>query len=258
MSWEDAGVAWSMRAVDWAYLMEPLFGPVGDALAASLELDAEADLLDVGCGAGRALQRYAASGASVAGVDAAAGLLDIARTRMPGCDLRQASMTALPWPDGSFSRVTGINSFVYADDGALAEAHRVLRPGGLLGLGFWTDPRDFGWALGALGAALAPYAGANSGHTPLRMADPTTTDRLLANAGFERVRSAEVTGVSEFPDADTAYRALASTGMIFPLVQAGQEAALKAECLSTLNELVTAETGVRMAAQFGWVVARRS
>jgi len=237
--------------------MEPLFGPVFDSLADSLDLGVDATLLDVGCGAGLALQRYAPHCATVSGVDAAAGLLAIARTRLPDIDLRQASMTDLPWPDRTFSRVTGVNSFVYADDGALAEAHRVLTPGGLLGVGFWRDPMDFGWALGALGAALAPHAGIGEAHIPLRMADADTAAQLLSGAGFEILRSGDVIGVREFADVDIAYRALASTGMIYPVVQAGEEAALRAECLTTLNSLVGAETGVRMAAQFGWIVARR-
>src|SRR4051794_6099235 len=106
MGWQEAGVAWSFRAVDWAYLMEPLFRPVFDSLAVSLALNTDTTLLDVGCGAGLALQGYAPQCAGVAGVDAAAGLLAIARARLPEADLRQASMTSLPWADGSFGRVT--------------------------------------------------------------------------------------------------------------------------------------------------------
>ena len=47
MGWEEAGVAWSDRAVDWAYLMEPLFTPVYDALTKSLDLKSTDALLDV-------------------------------------------------------------------------------------------------------------------------------------------------------------------------------------------------------------------
>lgn len=257
MGWQEAGVAWGLRAVDWAYLMEPLFGSVYDALAVELDLDPTAALLDVGCGAGLALQRYAPRCARVAGIDAAEGLLAIARRRTPDADLRHGSMTEMPWDDGTFSRVAGVNSFVYADDGALSEAHRVLRPGGLLGVGFWKDPRDFGWAMGALGSALAPHVGEESARTPLRMADPVAANELLSAAGFEVKSSGTVTAVSEFADAEVAYRALASTGMIYPLVQSGEEAALKDECLTRLRSEVSPQTGVRMSAEFGWLVAAR-
>ena len=117
MGWEEVGIAWSDRAVDWAYLMEPLFTPVYDTLGASLELESTQSLLDVGCGGGRALRGYARRCDQVAGIDAAEGLLSIARLRAPQADLRQGSLTELPWPDDGFHAVTAVNSLVFADDG---------------------------------------------------------------------------------------------------------------------------------------------
>src|SRR5436190_11362961 len=188
MGWEEAGVAWSARAVDWAYLMEPLFRSLYDALATSLELEPSQRLLDVGCGAGLALQGYAGRGAEVAGIDAAEGLLRIARTRVPTADLQHGSMVGLPWPDATFDSVTGVNSFVYADDGGLSEAYRVLKPGGRFGIGFWSDPMDFGWAMSALGKALGSHQGSASAYTPLAMSQPDVARGLLSDAGFD-VRS---------------------------------------------------------------------
>lgn len=256
MTQADAGLAWSVRAVDWAYLMEPLFGPVYDTLARALELAPGISLLDVGCGAGRGLQRYAAETEAVSGVDVAEGLLAIAAARLPGAELRNASMTQLPWDDDCFDRLTGVNSFVYADDGALAEAHRVLVPGGLLGLGFWRDPKDFGWAMAALGEALAGHVCEHETHTPLRMADQSDTVRQLSGAGFDVLRSGEVDATSEWVDPDQAYRALASTGVIFPIVAAGAEDGLRAATTATLQDMAVAGSGIRMQASFGWIVAR--
>jgi SAM-dependent methyltransferase len=257
MSWQQAGVAWSSRARDWAYLMEPLFARVYERLAAALNLGPESDVLDVGCGAGLALRRYHEVGARVSGVDAAEGLLAIARERVPSADLRHASIAELPWADASFDAVTGVNSFVYADDGALAEAHRVLRPGGALGIGYWRDPVDFAGPFRELGAALERHVGAEDAHTPMRMADTSATKILLAGAGFDVDRSGEVASVSEFPDAEVAYRGLASTGMTYPVTQAGEEDALREGCMQILHSVYRPESGVRMAAGFGWLVARR-
>jgi SAM-dependent methyltransferase len=237
--------------------MEPLFRPVYDALTTSLEVGTHDNLLDVGCGAGLALHDYAQRGARVSGVDAAEGLLDIARRRVPAADLRHGSMTDLPWPEASFDFVTGVNAFVYADDGGLSEAFRVLKPGGRLGIGFWSDPMDFGWAMAALGKALGPHVGPASANTPLSMSQPNAARKLLADAGFEVHSSGSVTTVSEFADADIAYRALASTGMIYPLVQNGTEAALRAECLEQLVARNDPNAGIRMSARFGWLVAVR-
>ncbi|MGB9378791.1 MAG: class I SAM-dependent methyltransferase [Mycobacteriales bacterium] len=258
MGWQEAGIAWSARSVDWAYFMEPLFVPLYEQLAVALDIGPGTNVLDVGCGAGLALQHYAQRGATVTGVDAAAGLLTIAKSRVPSADLHHGSLTELPLRDSSFDAVTGVNSFVYADDGGLREAHRVLRPGGALALGFWTDPMDFGWAMAALGEALAPHVGEDDAHTPLRMSDPGVAAGLLADAGFQVLDSGTVTSVSEFPDAEVAYRALASTGMMYPLTESGEEAALRASSLKTLGTQEDPEFGIRMDAGFGWVLARRS
>lgn len=187
MGWEEAGVAWSDRAVDWAYLMEPLFTPVYDTLGSALALKSTDSLLDIGCGGGRALMGYTRQCAQVAGIDAADGLLSIARLRVPQADLRHGSLTELPWPDGAFDAVTGVNSFVYADDGGLSEAFRVLKPGGRLGIGFWSDPMDFGWAMGALGDALSPYVGPASTNTPLAMSESGTA-RAARGGRLRRTR----------------------------------------------------------------------
>jgi SAM-dependent methyltransferase len=258
MGWEDAGIAWSARARDWAYFMEPLFLPLYERLAVALDVGPGTDVLDVGCGAGLALRHYAQRGARVSGVDAAEGLLAIARSRVPSAELHHASMTDLPLESASFDAVTGVNAFVYADDGGLREAHRVLRPGGSLALGFWTDPLDFGWAMAALGEALAPHVSDNDTHTPLRMSEPGVAAQLLADAGFEVVDSGTVLSVSEFPDAEIAYRALASTGMMYPLTESGDEAALRTSSMLVLDAEERSDSGVRMDAAFGYVVARKA
>ncbi|MEP7021040.1 MAG: class I SAM-dependent methyltransferase [Pseudonocardiales bacterium] len=257
MSWQDAGVAWSYRAKDWAYLMEPLFAPVYDQLVTALAMGSGTQVLDVGCGSGLGVRRYQQAGAQVAGADAAQGLLAIASERAPGADLRHASLTELPWADASFDAVTGVNSFVYADDGGLTEAHRVLRPDGLLGIGFWRDPEDFGWAMQELGAALAPHVSEDDTHTPLRMSQPDSAKELLEAAGFDVIEGGDVRAVSEFPDVDVAYRALASTGMMYPVTEAGEEDALRERSLDILRSKQSDDSGTRMKATFGWLVARR-
>lgn len=258
MTWQEAGSAWGFRALDWAYLMEPLFTPVYKQLATAAHIGTGTRVLDVGCGAGGALVQYAALGADVAGVDASEQLLAIAADRMPTAELKHGTMTSLPWSDGSFDVVTGVNSFVYADDGALAEAHRLLTPGGLIAIGYWRDPGDFGACMQALGEALEPYAGPDAGHTPLRMSDPGVAGDLLGAAGFSVCEGGEVSGRSEFPNADIAYQAVASTGMLYPIAEAGEEDVLREKVTAQMSELAEPGLGVRMRGTFGWVTARKT
>jgi SAM-dependent methyltransferase len=86
-------------------------------------------ILDCGCGAGRFVHLAAERGAGVAGIDAAAELVEIAASRTPQADLHVGDFEALPWPDGSFDVVTGFSTFQFADDHvrALGEARRVSR-----------------------------------------------------------------------------------------------------------------------------------
>ncbi len=90
------------------------------------------------------------------------------------------------------------------------------------------------------------------------MSEPGAAAGLLGDAGFHGLDSGTVTSVSEFPDAEVAYRALASTGMMYPLTQSGDEAALRASSMDVIGAEEHPDFGIRMDAAFGWVVAQGS
>ncbi len=100
----------------------------------------DADILDVGCGTGSLLADLARSGAtSLAGVDLAPNILDVARGKLAAsgarADLRVADAEEpLPWDAESFDVVTltGALHHFYRPHDVLAEIHRVLRRGGQL------------------------------------------------------------------------------------------------------------------------------
>ena len=96
-------------------------------------------LLDIGCGTGGLLELLAHRIEEGLGVDASRDMLALARTRLAERGLshvavRQADMYRLPLADASFDAVTMQMVLHYAEDpaAALAEAGRVLRPGGVL------------------------------------------------------------------------------------------------------------------------------
>ncbi len=94
-------------------------------------------LLEVGCGIGTDLVRFARGGALVTGVDLSATAIDLARRNfqehgLEPVELRVANAEALPYPDASFDHVYGHGVVQYTADPArlIRECHRVLKPGG--------------------------------------------------------------------------------------------------------------------------------
>jgi SAM-dependent methyltransferase len=126
------GPLFGARAAAWAETWEGPAGwgtPVYEHVLERAEIGSGSRVLDCGCGAGRFARMAADRGASVAGIDAAAELTEIAAERVPEGDFRAGDIEALPWEDNSFDLVTGFSSFQFADDKvrALREARRVSR-----------------------------------------------------------------------------------------------------------------------------------
>jgi SAM-dependent methyltransferase len=93
-------------------------------------------VLEVGCGAGVDLARFARGGAEVTGVDIAPSAIDLARANFEQQGLRGELQVAngeqLPFPDGSFDLVYAHGVVQYTSDPKrlVEECRRVLAPGG--------------------------------------------------------------------------------------------------------------------------------
>lgn len=94
-------------------------------------------ILEVGCGIGTDLVRFARGGACVTGIDLAARSIELARRNVTLHGLRARGLCvadgeALPFEDGHFDVVYAHGVLQYAANPArlVAEAHRVLEPGG--------------------------------------------------------------------------------------------------------------------------------
>src|SRR3954453_20199290 len=120
------GSLWGDRPDAWA-VSEEQQTPVYDAALRHVDVGPGVRVLDVGCGTGVFLRMCADRGASVSGLDAASGLLELAQARVPDAELRLDALQARPYGADSFDVVTGFTSFFFADDmvGALREAARV-------------------------------------------------------------------------------------------------------------------------------------
>jgi SAM-dependent methyltransferase len=250
------GPLWSERADDWARIQEPLMQPAFEAGLDALSITSDTRLLDVGCGSGLALRLAADRGATVTGLDASEALLEIAGRRVPGAPLVQGELEALPFADGSFDIVTGFNSFQYAARPvvALAEAVRVLAPGGRVLYLNWAPPEQSEAAayLAAIGALLPPPPPGAPG--PFALSDHDAIVRDFDEAGLAVSSTADVTVVWSYPDEATAVAGLMAAGpMALAVNHAGEDAVVDATT-AFLQPFATADGGYSITNQFRYAI----
>lgn len=109
------------------------------------------DVLECGCGTGLILDRIQRHARKAVGIDLSPGMLEHARDR--GLDVREASVTELPFEDATFDVTCSFKVLAHVPDigRALAEMARVTRPGGVI-LAELYNP----WSFRALAKRLGP------------------------------------------------------------------------------------------------------
>lgn len=159
-------------------------------------------VVDVGCGAGRAVAELGERGVQAVGADPDEQMITVARSRWPGADVRLAGAYELPLSDASMDgyRADKVFHILAEPERALAEARRVLAPGGrivLIGQDWDTIVIDSGDP--ALTRAIV-HARADL------VTDPRSVRRqraLLLDAGFRdavvEVRTGVFTGPAMLP-----------------------------------------------------------
>lgn len=104
------------------------------AVIERLGLTPEDRFLDLGCGAGAALEHAVATGALSAGIDPSPPMARRAGERVPGAEVKVGSAEEIPFGDATFDVAIAISTYHHWADAAvgLDEVRRVLAPGGRL------------------------------------------------------------------------------------------------------------------------------
>jgi SAM-dependent methyltransferase len=256
--WHEAGAAWGHGANDWATLWEHYSLDVLIAMASRLELRPGTRLLDIACGSGLAVRVAEGIGAAVAGIDASAELVEIARARTPGADLQVGSMFELPWADASFDAALSINGIWGGCEPALVEAFRVLRRGAFIGISFWGagPPLDLR-ACFKVFARHAPESHLGSMRRLNNIAGPGVAEDMLETAGFAVIERGQRTSVIEWPDDELAWRALSSVGPAVPALAHGDVDAIRHDVLAALEPCRDTRGIYRFRNDHHFVIARR-
>jgi len=254
------GELWGARAADWAEVQEPGWREVYGHVLGRLGVGAGTQLLDVGCGAGGALQIARSLGADVSGIDAAASLVAIARARLPGARIDAGEMENLPFDSDRFDVVTGFNSFQFASDimQALREARRVCRPDGSVAMLLWGRKEECD-VLAVVMPAVLPLLPPGPPPQPPRplLSEGGVAEGLMREAGFSATASGDVDCPLLYPDTVTAVRAIASAA---PFIRAERHVGrdvLEAAVMGLLPRFTSADGSVRLSNRMRYVIAKR-
>ncbi len=167
--------------------------------------------LDVGAGTGALLARLAEArpGLAAAAVDLAPGMCAAVRAAAPGALVAAADAEALPFRAGAFDLFVSTSTFQWLPrlEPALAEAHRVLAPGGVLCLALFGAR-----TLAELREAWREAAGPDAAWRTHAFAGKDEVARALAAVGFRGASTFEEDLVEWHEDARAVLRALKEVG----------------------------------------------
>jgi SAM-dependent methyltransferase len=143
---DDTRTSYDTVAVGYADLLrdalagEPFQRGILALFAELVRAQGSGPVADVGCGPGRITGHLNQAGLDAFGVDLSPAMIDVARRDHPGLRFEVGSMTSLDLPDGGLTGLLAWFSLIHVPDDempkVLAEFLRVLRPGGVLLVGF--------------------------------------------------------------------------------------------------------------------------
>jgi SAM-dependent methyltransferase len=207
----DEAFAESIGAQYERYLVPLIFEPYAADMAARVTSRSPQRVLEIAAGTGvvtRAMSATLARDVAIVATDLSQPMIDLAQTlgtERP-VEWRQADVLALPFDDQEFDAVVcqfGVMFFPHRST-AFAEAHRVLRPGGVFIFNVWDriEENEFADTVATAVASMFPGDPPSFlARTPYGYSDRSAIQRDLSVGGF--LAQAQVTTIAERSRADS-------------------------------------------------------
>src|SRR4029434_10807893 len=168
-------------------------------------------LLDVACGPGYVAAAASRRSSAVLGIDFSSAMVERASGLHPELEFRLGDAEKLDLPAGSFDAVVMNFGMLHlaSPEKAIAEAFRVLRPGGRYAFTVWDVPERavaFGIILQSIQTHGNMEVGLPSGPPFFRFSDPEESKRSLSAAGFVNTQTLHVPQVWRIESAEALLR----------------------------------------------------
>jgi ubiquinone/menaquinone biosynthesis C-methylase UbiE len=179
------------------YLGPFLFEPSARIMASYLPEHYEGSVLEMAAGTGR-LTRHLSRRMGLTGMlvvtDISPDMLEVAQEKLPSLpiDFKVADAEALPFEDNSFDMVFFQYGIMFLPEKAkgMAEAFRVLKPGGKLFMSTWDATHRIPFMKLWFDEILLPFftcADKSKYLVPFHMHDPVHLEQLFSAAGFKNI-----------------------------------------------------------------------
>jgi SAM-dependent methyltransferase len=135
MDVHPAVAGFGTRAEDYEKGRPDYPAPAVEWLIDALRIASGSTVVDLAAGTGKLTRRLVPTGARVVAVEPVAGMRGVLESTVPQAEVLSGTAEQIPLPAGTADAVTVAQAFHwFRGEDALAEIHRVLRPGGRLGL----------------------------------------------------------------------------------------------------------------------------
>jgi ubiquinone/menaquinone biosynthesis C-methylase UbiE len=197
---------WGAKATQYADHTALITTQAIPALLGAVRTRAGSDVLDICTGPGYAAGAARAICARATGVDFAPQMVQTARANFPDCTFVEGDALQLDFEDASFDAAICPFGIFHVTEpaGLIAEAHRVLRPGGRFAFSQWCAPAEsdfFRVTMGAI-AKHADMSLADPAPNAFALSDRAVCKSIMGEAGFNDVEIHEVPSVYHAPEGD--------------------------------------------------------